>query len=98
VCSRISNIAVACVENSATETPGYLRSESLNNLIEQDHRAIKRRCASMGGFKSFRSAAITLTGIELAYRIRKRQFSLGRGRYRNFGSLKQIWDRALAKT
>ena len=25
----------------------------LNNLIEQDHRAIKRRCASMGGFKSF---------------------------------------------
>jgi hypothetical protein len=50
----------------------------------------------MGGFKSFRSAAITLAGIELAHRIRKRQFSLGRGRYRNFGSLKQIWDRALA--
>lgn len=71
-------------------------SQYLNNLIEQDHRAIKRRCASMGGFKSFRSAAITLAGIELAHRIRKRQFSLGRGRYRNFGSLKQIWDRALA--
>ncbi len=33
----------------------------------------------MGGFKSFRSAAITLAGIELAHRIRKRQFSLGRG-------------------
>jgi transposase-like protein len=71
-------------------------SQYLNNLIEQDHRAIKRRCASMGGFKSFRGAAITLAGIELAHRIRKRQFSLGRGRYRNFGSLKQIWDRALA--
>jgi transposase-like protein len=69
-------------------------SQYLNNLIEQDHRAIKRRCASMTGFKSFRSAAITLAGIELAHRIRKRQFSLGRGRYRNFGSLKQIWDRA----
>jgi transposase-like protein len=68
----------------------------LNNLIEQDHRAIKRRCASMGGFKSFTSAAITLAGIELAHRIRKRQFSFGRGRYRNFGSLKQLWDRALA--
>jgi transposase-like protein len=54
------------------------------------------RCASMGGFKSFTSAAITLAGIELAHRIRKRQFSLGRGRYRNFGSLKQIWERALA--
>jgi transposase-like protein len=69
----------------------------LNNLIEQDHRAIKRRCAAMvGGFKSLGSAAITLAGIELAHRIRKRQFSFGRGRYQNFGSLKQIWDRALA--
>jgi transposase-like protein len=55
-----------------------------------------RRFTSMGGFKSFGSAAITLAGIELAHRIRKRQFSLGRGRYRNFGSLKQIWERALA--
>src|SRR5258708_4679082 len=44
-------------------------SQYLNNLIEQDHRAIKRRCASMGGFKSFGSAAITLAGIELAHRI-----------------------------
>jgi transposase-like protein len=37
----------------------------LNNLIEQDHRAIKRRCASMAGFKSCASAAITIAGIEL---------------------------------
>jgi transposase-like protein len=71
-------------------------SQYLNNLIEQDHRAIKRRCASMGGFKSVGSAAITLAGIELAHRIRKRQFSFGRGRYRNCGSLKQLWDRAVA--
>ena len=67
-------------------------NQYLKNLIEQDHRAIKRRCAAMvGGSKSFRSAAITLAGIELAHRIRKRQFSFGRGRYHNFGSLKQIW-------
>jgi transposase-like protein len=51
----------------------------LNNIVEQDHRAIKRRCASMLGMKSFRSAAITLAGIELAHRIRKRQFSLPSG-------------------
>jgi transposase-like protein len=38
----------------------------LNNIIEQDHRAIKRRCASMKGFKSFANAAITIAGIELA--------------------------------
>jgi transposase-like protein len=42
-------------------------NQYLNNLVEQDHRAIKRRCAAMvGGFKSFASAAITLAGIELA--------------------------------
>jgi transposase-like protein len=41
----------------------------LNNIIEQDHRAIKRRCASMAGFKSFANAAITIAGIELAHRI-----------------------------
>lgn len=33
---------------------------------------------------------------KVAHRIRKRQFSLGRGRYRTLGSLKQIWERALA--
>lgn len=68
----------------------------LNNIVEQDHRAIKRRCASLMGFKSFRTAAITLTGIELAHRVRKRQFSFGRGRQRRAWSLKTLWDRALA--
>ena len=29
------------------------RSQYLNNLIEQDHRTVKRRCTSMGGFKTF---------------------------------------------
>src|SRR5688572_21508211 len=48
----------------------------LNNVIEQDHRAIKRRCASMLTLKTFKTAKITLAGIELAHRIRKRQFLL----------------------
>ena len=68
----------------------------LNNIVEQDHRAIKRRCASMTGFKSFSNASITLAGIELAHRIRKRQFSFGPGRQRRAWSLKPLWDRALA--
>jgi transposase-like protein len=38
----------------------------LNNIVEQDHRAIKSRCAPMLGFKCFGTAAITLAGIELA--------------------------------
>ena len=68
----------------------------LNNIVEQDHRAIKRRCACMTGFKSFRNASITLAGIELAHRIRKRQFSFGAGRTRRAWSLKQLWRIALA--
>jgi transposase-like protein len=68
----------------------------LNNIVEQDHRAIKRRCASMAGFKSFVNAAITIAGIELAHRIHKRQFSFGAGRPRCVRSLKTLWDRALA--
>jgi transposase-like protein len=67
----------------------------LNNIVEQDHRAIKRRCASMLGFKSFGNAAITLAGIELAHRIHKRQFSFGPGRQWRTQSVKQLWDRAL---
>jgi putative transposase len=34
----------------------------LNNIVEQDHRAIKRRCAPMLAMKSFRTAATTLAG------------------------------------
>jgi putative transposase len=69
----------------------------LNNIVEQDHRAIKRRCAPMLALKSFHAAAITLAGVvELAHRIRKRQFSFGRGDQRRFSSLKEFWARALA--
>ena len=39
----------------------------LNNIVEQDHRAIKRLTRSMLGFKSFWSAAVTLVGIELMH-------------------------------
>lgn len=60
------------------------------------HRAIKRRCASMAGFKAFANATITLAGIELAHRIRKGQFSFGRGRRRRGWSRKAEWAMALA--
>jgi transposase-like protein len=67
----------------------------LNNIVEQDHRAIKRRCAPMLGFKSFTSAETTLAGIELAHRIHKGQFAFGS--FHDGASLKQLWDRALAE-
>ena len=51
-------------------------SKYLNNLIEQDHRNIKSRTKVMLGFKRFRSAATTISGIALIHRIRKGQFDL----------------------
>ena len=71
-------------------------SKYLHNIIEQDHRAIKRRCASMKGFKSFGNAAVTIAGFELAHRIHKHQFSFGRGRPRNDRSLGIDWEYAVA--
>jgi transposase-like protein len=49
----------------------------LNNLVEQDHRAIKRIVRPMLGFKSFRSARTTLQGIELMHMIKKGQMVSG---------------------
>lgn len=45
----------------------------LNNLIKQDHRAVKRLIRPMLGFQTFRSARITLQGIELMHMIKKGQ-------------------------
>ncbi len=49
----------------------------LNNIVEQDHRAIKRVTSPMLNFKSFRSASSVLAGIELMHMIRKGQFAVG---------------------
>ena len=49
------------------------RVKYLNNIVEQDHRAVKRIVRPMLGFKSFRSAAATIAGIELMHMIRKGQ-------------------------
>ena len=47
--------------------------KDLNNLIEQDHRAIKRLVRPILGFQTVRSARITLQDIELMHRIKKGQ-------------------------
>jgi putative transposase len=49
------------------------QSQYLNNRIEQDHRAIKRRVRPMLGFKSVASARVILGGIELIHMMRKHQ-------------------------
>lgn len=47
----------------------------LNNIVEQDHRAIKRRIRPMLGFKSFRPATKIIAGIEIMHMIRKGQMA-----------------------
>ena len=49
------------------------QSKYLNNLVEQDHRAIKRRIRPMMGFKSFQAAARLIAGIETMHMIKKGQ-------------------------
>src|SRR5450755_1057454 len=70
-------------------------SKYLNNLIEQDHRRIKQRLRPMLGLKSFRTARVVIGGSELAERIKKGQFKIGKlgG---SAATMPEIWQAALA--
>ena len=52
---------------------GIRQIKYLNNIIEQDHRSIKRIVNPMLGFQSFSSANKTLKGIEAMNMIKKGQ-------------------------
>ena len=45
----------------------------LNNIVEQDHRFIKKRVRSMLGMRSFRTAKSILSRIEAMHIIKKGQ-------------------------
>jgi putative transposase len=47
----------------------------LNNVVEQDHRFIKKITKPMMGFNAFHSAKATIDGIETAHMIRKGQLT-----------------------
>jgi transposase-like protein len=51
----------------------------LNNIVEQDHRGVKRITRPMLGFKSFDTAQSTLAGIERMHMIKKRQMVVEAG-------------------
>ena len=51
----------------------------LNNVVEQDQRAVKRHTRPLLGFKSFTAAQDTLAGIELMHMIKKRQMVVEEG-------------------
>ena len=45
----------------------------VNNILEQDHRAIKRRVTVKQGFREFHAARRTIQGYEAMHMIRKGQ-------------------------
>lgn len=69
-----SNLAALDAVNAERETPIKVRQiKYLNNIVEQDHRAIKRRIRPMLGFKDFNCARVILSGIEMMHMIKKGQ-------------------------
>ncbi len=77
--SGANTAALDALNDEPNVNIGVRQSKYLNNLIEQDHRAIKRIVRPMLGLKSFRTARITLQGIELMHMIKKGQMVSGYG-------------------
>ena len=92
-----SHRAVADLKDSG-ELPKRVQvrtSKYLNNRIEQDHRRIKQRLRPMLGLKSFRTAAVIIGGVELAEKIKKEQFKIGKlGGHA--ATMPDLWRAALA--
>lgn len=55
----------------------------LNNIVEQDHRFIKKRLRAMLGLKSFRTAKRIIAGIEAIHMIKKGQTFQGKKSVQN---------------
>ena len=84
--NRNSQPSIVNIDKSGANKAAFLRynflkrkrikirqSKYLNNIVEQDHRFIKKMTRPMLGFKSQEAAAITLAGIEVVQMIRKSQ-------------------------
>jgi transposase-like protein len=57
------------------------RVKYLNNIIEQDHRFVKKRVRACLGYRSFDTAERTLQGVEAMNMMRKGQVKRLNGRY-----------------
>ena len=79
--------------NARGETPIIVRQvKYLNDIVAQDHRAIKRVTKPMPNFKSFRAAKYVLAGIELMHMIRKGQLMLKGCIELSFGATFMHWQ------
>jgi IS6 family transposase len=64
------------VEKKLSKGTIIRQAKYLNNIVEQDHRFIKKITNPMMGFKSFRTAEQTITGIEVFHMLRKKQVEI----------------------
>jgi transposase-like protein len=77
--SGANTAAIESVKADACVDILMRQNKYLNNIVEQDHRAIKRITRPMLGFKSFWSAHILIAGIETMHMIRKGQMDCPAG-------------------
>ena len=71
--SGANTAAIASIQADSGLPIEMRQSKYLNNLVEQDHRAVKRITRPMLGFKTFGCARILFAGIEVMHMIRKGQ-------------------------
>src|SRR5512135_1556597 len=71
--SGANTAAIEALQEETGQAIEIRQNKYLNNLVEQDHRSVKRLVRPMLGFKAFHSAKATLQGIELMHMIKKGQ-------------------------
>ena len=79
--SGSNTAAIRSVNDDACVDIELRQSKYLNNIIEQDHRAVKRITNPMLGFKSFWSAQKLIAGIETMHMVKKGQLDCPTGRF-----------------
>ena len=77
--SGANTAAIESVKADACVDILMRQNKYLNNIVEQDHRGVKRVTQPMLGFKSFWSARILIAGIETMHMIKKGQMDCPRG-------------------
>jgi len=91
--SGANTAAIERVKADACAQIQLRQCKYLNNIVEQDHRAIKRITRPMLGFKSFWSARIIIAGIETMHMIRKGQLDCPAGQ--TMSTADQLYSLAL---
>src|ERR1700719_3421418 len=95
LCRAIKNQRMPTKITLGAYAASHRAVSDLNNLIEQDHRRVKQRLRPMLGLKSFRTAVVVISGIELAEKIKKGQYKIGKLGGRT-ATMPAIWQAALA--